>query len=430
MRVSGRLRVWSCRIACRAIFSLDRILEIATILSLGGQCLPPPLPKPMIEYRFVFSTGAMQDLRLLLLVCFVMLLSSWGGGTEAATALSTAFFSEPTLTSSPERQSMAATKHRYLGQSTDSLPPLRMTPLSFDGYAIGYTSTDSAPNAPHVSRSDQPWNGSTAGAWRWTLFPDGQIFPTLLAGVNESRLGGVWNYDRDQRWMWDITLGGRAPLVRYGNKSVLQPEGWQLDIEGSVHLRLDMENQTEMDSNDFRFGLPISYGTHDWQIRFGYYHVSSHMGDERMLRLADQGLPHNRINYVREALIFGYACRIRPSVRLYAEADLAIKQGECTERWHFQFGAEYSEEYRRPYRDKAFGDSDWHGSPFVAVNVILLEEHKFDGNITTQFGWQWRGPRNQLLRVGAQYFAGVSEQYEHIHAQREHKIGVGLWHDF
>ncbi len=300
----------------------------------------------------------------------------------------------------------------FLGQSTYSLPPLRMQAeegaLDVDCQAPEATTTYSQT------------------AWRWTLFPDGLIFPALLAGVNESRLGGVWNYDREQSWMWDITLGGRAPILRYGNKSVLHPEGWQWDIEGSAHLRLDLENEMDMDANDFRFGLPISYGTRFWQIRFGYYHVSSHLGDERMLRLTHQGLPHNRINYAREALILGYAYKPSPATRLYAEADFAFERGEFTDKWHFQFGAEYS----RPYQGGRLGCSEWQGSPFAAMNIMLLEEHKFDGNITLQVGWQWRGRRNQLLRAGVQYFAGVSEQYEHIHAQREHKIGLGIWYDF
>jgi hypothetical protein len=105
--------------------------------------------------------------------------------------------------------------------------------------------------------------------WNWQLFPDGFIYPTYLAAV-QNRLDGVWNYDQDEGWIWDITLGGRAPLLRYGNKSQIFPEVWQLDLEGSVHLRLHMENCMDMDANDFRFGLPISYGTKIWQFRTGY----------------------------------------------------------------------------------------------------------------------------------------------------------------
>jgi hypothetical protein len=301
----------------------------------------------------------------------------------------------------------------FLGQSLDTLPPLRLNSVSCDSNAahdITYSTTHIATQERSVERS----------AWTWQLFPEGLIYPAYLANVNDSRMGGVWNYDKDLGWDWDINLGGRASMLRYGTKSTLYPEGFQVDFEGNVHLRLDLENEMDMDANDFHFGIPFSYGTKIWQVRTGYYHVSSHMGDERILRRQNQGLPHERLNYVREAWILGYSCKVTQSLKVYAEADYAFWTGEKTKPWHFLFGAEYSKPY--PARD-------WWGTPFAAVNVLLLQEHDFDGNITVQTGWQWRGQRNQLFRFGVQYFAGISEQYEHID-KREHQIGLGFWYDF
>ena len=270
--------------------------------------------------------------------------------------------------------------------------------------------------------------------WTCQMFPDGFIYPAYLAAV-QNRLGGVWNHDPDLNWIWDITLGGRAPLLRYGNNSALFPEGWQLDLEGSVQLRLGLNNGMDMEANDFRFGLPLSYGTKIWQARTGYYHVSTHVGDERMLRYyAATEAPYNfpvtgqysrdtghRLNYYREAWLFSYALRPTPNTRLYAEADYAFMQGNLTKPWHFQFGAEYSPGY--PAR------RGW-GTPFAAVNVRLMQEHDFDGNLTLQTGWQWRGSHNQLFRMGVQYFTGVSEQYSFLMHPREHKVGIGVWYDF
>jgi hypothetical protein len=59
-----------------------------------------------------------------------------------------------------------------------------------------------------------------------------------------------------------------------------------------------------------------------------------------------------------------------------------------------------------------------------------MQEHNFDGNITVQTGWQWRGTHNQLFRIGVQYHGGVSDQYEFIAYRREHKVGIGVWYDF
>jgi hypothetical protein len=301
---------------------------------------------------------------------------------------------------------------RFPAQTTETLPPLWLDSPPSDVSVSRIPSVSVSDSVTMQTRENQPWT--------WQLFPASLIYPSYLAGVNESRLGGVWNHDEDLRWIWDITLGGRAPMVRYGNRSTLFPEGFQFDLEGSVHLRLDLENQMDMDAQDFRFGLPISYGNKIWQMRTGYYHVSSHMGDERILRLQNQVIDPQRLNYVREALILGFSYRLRPSIKLYAEADYAFWLGERTRPWHFQFGAEWSSLYPT---------NEFWGKPFAAVNIMLLQEQQYDGNMTVQAGWQWRGARNQLFRFGIQYFGGISEQYEHI-SKREHKIGIGFWYDF
>ena len=310
----------------------------------------------------------------------------------------------------------------------DSLPPIRLCPVS----------TSDAYEPVPVRRNIVPQTIQTIHTenWDWQMFPDGFIYPAYLAAT-QNRLASVSNYDSNIDWNWDITLGGRTPLIRYGNRSTLFPEGWQLDMEGSVHLRLNFTEQMDMEANDFRAGFPLSYGTKIWQFRTGYYHVSTHVGDERVLRYYQSGGdPYyqnkntyknkeehrtHRLNYYREAWLLSYAYRPTPNTRIYAEADYAFMLGELTKPWHFQFGAEYSPVY--PAR------GGW-GTPFAAVNVRLMQEHDFDGNFTVQSGWQWRGAHNQLFRIGVQYFNGASEQYSFLYHKREHKVGLGMWYDF
>ncbi|MGL4593220.1 MAG: DUF1207 domain-containing protein [Thermoguttaceae bacterium] len=259
-------------------------------------------------------------------------------------------------------------------------------------------------------------------SWQWQLLPTGLLFPNFLAGVNESRLGGVWNHEKNLGWIWDISLGGHAPILRYGTKNSLLPEGFQLDVEGAVHLRLDLEHERDMDANDFHFGIPLTFATQNWQMKFGYHHVSSHLGDERMIRLEQLGVPHNRINYYRESLRWGVAYKPTSSTRIYGEVDLAVDFGEETKPWHFQFGAEYAPQY--PVA------GSFRGSPFAAIHTRLMQERNFDGSLCLQFGWQWKGSANQAFRLGFQYYTGVSEQFEYIVSGRENKFGFGFWYDF
>jgi hypothetical protein len=69
------------------------------------------------------------------------------------------------------------------------------------------------------------------------------------------------------------------------------------------------------------------------------------------------------------------------------------------------------------------------GAPFFAVNGHLRQVNDFGGNVTAQTGWQWRGNTGHLLRIGMQYFNGMSEQGQFYNRFEEH-IGGGLWYDF
>ncbi len=251
--------------------------------------------------------------------------------------------------------------------------------------------------------------------WTWQILPDGVLYPSYLAGGREPRFASQWVYERDYGWLWDVALGGRAGILRFGTDDDVYPQGWQLGIEGAAFPRLDLEHGRELMSADFRFGIPLTFRSGRWEGKFSYYHLSSHLGDEYMVR--HQTL--DRINFVRDALVLGAAFRIRPELRLYTEAGWAFYTDGGSQPWEFQFGIDYI----------SLEPTDILGAPFFAINGRLREEVDFGGNMTVQTGWHWRGRSGHLLRLGMQYFNGKSDQYQFF-TQHEEQIGVGLWYDY
>jgi len=73
--------------------------------------------------------------------------------------------------------------------------------------------------------------------------PQGLIYRSYLAGAKESRFRSVWNDERHDGGIWDITLGGNVGLLRYGTTGDVRPEGWQLGIEGAGLVRLDIDEE-------------------------------------------------------------------------------------------------------------------------------------------------------------------------------------------
>ena len=94
----------------------------------------------------------------------------------------------------------------------------------------------------------------------------------------------IFENQKNFGWIWDITLGGRVALFRFGTSDPVRPEGFEIDLEGSGQPRLNLSDEEDLIAADFRAGLPITYGIGRWQSKFAYYHLSSHLGDEYMLK--------------------------------------------------------------------------------------------------------------------------------------------------
>ena len=275
--------------------------------------------------------------------------------------------------------------------------------------------------SPPVAANDQLYQPQTyrpvSGTkyWSWQWLPDGLMYKSYLAGGRESRFGSVWLYERDQGWLWDVALGGRMGVFRYGTENDVWPEGWQVDIEGASFPRMSLERTRDLVSADFRFGVPLTYREGRWEWKFSYYHLSSHLADEYMETFPAA----TRINFVRDAVVLGVAMRPNPDLRLYAEAGWAFNHDGGSRPWEFQFGVDYSPA-------EATGVVP---APFLAVNGRIREEVDFGGNFTLQTGWQWRGQTGHLFRFGLNYFNGMSDQYQFF-TEHEEQIGVGLWYDY
>lgn len=268
---------------------------------------------------------------------------------------------------------------------------------------------------PESSFQSSGFDESGSGDWVDQWLPDGLVYRSYLAGAKEPRLATVWQHDVNQGWLWDATLGGRVAIWRYGTTDGGRPDGWEVQLEGAAMPRLDPEEERDVLATDFRAGLPVVFGWGPLRSKFAYYHLSSHLGDEFMLKNPS----FRRINYSRDVLVWGQEYYLTDDWLMYGEAGWAF-YSDVSGEWEFQFGLEYSPVRQTGYR----------GAPFFAFNGALREELNFSGNLVVQAGWQWRQPKNgHLLRAGMEYYNGKSNQFE-LFDQFENKIGLGIWFDY
>ncbi len=283
-------------------------------------------------------------------------------------------------------------------------------PLSSSAQPVGQPFPSRGPNpVPSFVDPDlQPYT--------WQLLPSGLLFKSYMAGEKESRLGTALLAEDGGDTFQDSVLGGRVGLVRYGTPGAIRPEGWQLDVEAAAFLRQNWSQNLDVEAVDFRIGVPLTWRRGPLAVKFGYYHLSSHVGDEFLVR--NPGF--RRRNFVRDVLLLGTAYNVTPDWLVYGEVGAAVNSDGGSETWEFQFGVEYSPAIRTGFR----------GAPFFAINAHLREEFDFGGGLNVLGGWQWRSiDSDNLLRIGAQFYTGKSLQYSFFN-QNEQLIGVGIWYDF
>jgi len=259
--------------------------------------------------------------------------------------------------------------------------------------------------------------GSHQEPWSWSLLPDGLMYTSYAAAERDPRLSTAFLQEANGDMVWDSALGGRVGIVRFGNTSSLFPEGWQLDVEGAAFVRLLPEDERDVQAVDYRAGVPLTYRRGPFQWKFGYYHISSHLGDEWLLKHPD----FERVNYVRDALVMGVGYYPIESVRLYFEVGNAvIFTSGGAEPWEIQTGFEYG----------THAPTGWRGAPYLAANVHLREEVDWGGSLNVLAGWQWRGRlSSHVFRAGFQYYNGKNAQFSFLQDNQQ-LFGAGIRYDF
>jgi hypothetical protein len=253
--------------------------------------------------------------------------------------------------------------------------------------------------------------------WEWQLMPEGLLYKSYIAGPHEPRLSTAVLGDLGGQTVWESSLGGRMGIARFGTVRGLQPEGFQIDVEGAAFVRLLPEQERDVGAVDFRAGVPLTYRQGQWQAKFGYYHISSHLGDEFLLK--NPGF--DRLNYVRDAFVLGVGYFPIPAVRVYAEVGwAAIFTSGGAEPWEFQTGIEYDS--LRP--------TGIRGEPFFAANLHLRQEVDWGGSANVLAGWQWRGKRSDhVFRAFFQFYNGKDIQYSFLQENVQY-LGAGIRYDF
>lgn len=250
----------------------------------------------------------------------------------------------------------------------------------------------------------------------WQILPAGILYKSYIAGEKEPRMAAALLSERDRGSVFEATIGGRLGFVRYGTHGPVDPQGFQWDLEGAAMLRQDIEQELDVEAVDFRVGSVLTWRRGRNAVKAGYYHLSSHLGDEFLIR--NPGYP--RLNYVRDALLVGIRHHLRPDLQIYGEVSYSVNTDGGAEPLELQFGFEYT----------PIEVGNRTNAPVLAVNGHSRQEFDFGGSVNVIAGWEWRGRHNnRRLRIGGQYYNGKEIQWS-FYDESVAFTGIGIWYDF
>lgn len=190
-----------------------------------------------------------------------------------------------------------------------------------------------------------------------------------------------------RRWVGLVELGDRFPfwLVRPPER---RPHAFRLAaaVAGGAFTRFDLqENGNEFIEAHFRVGFRLRAARGPLEARAEFYHVSSHLGDEYLVRTGREPISTSREGL--ELLVGG---RPADAVRVYGGPGLLVRSTEGLDPGSFRAGIEWRSDHLRwgPFRPYAGGELFW------------WEESSWRPMASAEAGVSFDGGRYRLALVG------------------------------
>ena len=166
------------------------------------------------------------------------------------------------------------------------------------------------------------------GASAQVGLPAGDLFQPLMASPRQPRFSAsyLWASSplRDTR-VGATAFGADIGIVRWGGAA--DGPGVQIGLAGGVFAQFDMESpSTDLMNADYIIGIPVSFRTHRFTGRVQFYHQSSHLGDEYLIRYQP-----DRINLSFEAIELLFSGNFGP-LRVYGGGEYLVHREPDTLR--------------------------------------------------------------------------------------------------
>jgi hypothetical protein len=124
-------------------------------------------------------------------------------------------------------------------------------------------------------------------AFGFVPLPEGDVFCPLLADPKAARSFTAYFRGTSSSPLGtdlgSVGIGDRFGLARWGGPR--SGEGFQISLEGAVFAQFDLNTPSyDLINADYVVGVPLTFRWRELSGRLRFYHQSSHLGDEFVLR--------------------------------------------------------------------------------------------------------------------------------------------------
>lgn len=248
------------------------------------------------------------------------------------------------------------------------------------------------------------------------VFPGTRLLPSFFIDPLECQTSGgsyfLFREGQSTSLYSSVNLGFKVPVFAGHSKSL----SWEINFGAATFTQFDLLKRNDgsylagLLNNDYKMAGDIVLKKSDQALRFRLFHISSHPGDDYMLRHNDT-IPNDKSqNYEQADLTYMHYFE---SAYCYVGAGEVYTPYVFRKRLSFQGGGLIN--FRTSRKLGLFAGSD----------IKSLAENEFIPDIRCAFGISLNGKDETLLRLWLDYYSGQLP-YSTLDYGRVNWIGLGL----
>ena len=252
-----------------------------------------------------------------------------------------------------------------------------------------------------------------------SFLPSGRLFQEITYDPTESQAyGAIVNYWEEGVFTDHVYLpfglGFYKGFLRWNKKSP-----YEIGFSFSAHSQFewtfdDGKSERNFLNADFKVSIMLNKKINDHHsFRLLFFHVSSHLGDDYIIRNKIHSYFPNPNNY--EQLDFTWAYQDR-AIRYYGGAGLGARPEIIRKRFSIQFGIQYEKPLLTKIPLGLTGGFD----------VKILEQHDFNPSLKAAFGFSVGKSDKSPIRIVGEFYRG-NLPYSPFEFKRVQWLGAGLY---